>query len=292
MQNTYKFHEHAAIADNLSINGADIAHSSVKPEHGIIGEVEVISTTRRGTSRFTRTIRRNNELLLGGANFFSEKANNMRSGFAPLPIDVEYGIHTIEDLTVDSETIKNEVICGMTIGIDGCVNTYNTVKPVLSHSRIVPGMIPFRKMTLEEEVLLTEAERAKYFMRVVDNNGYVMYYGKRFDDTPRIYTMFEDGTEVPSNIATVAEPKAIKHYTKYILTVEGKDVREYFKIRDRSTVNSKINSAGLITGYPGVGSDGLEEYFHVIQATTLNFENQELKDSESMVTFIYRLNIR
>ena len=84
----------------------------------------------------------------------------------------------------------------------------------------------------------------------------------------------------------------MKHYTQYLLTVEGVDVREYFKILDRSTANSKISSAGLVAGYVGTGSDGLEEYYDVRQITTLNFESQALKDSESMLTFIYRMNIR
>lgn len=286
-----KVQDHAKISDSIWTPSGELL-STAEYKHGIIGEVEIISKTRRGTTRFTRTLRRNNELLIGGANFYSEKANNMRSGFNPTPLDVEYGIHTVEEIQLTADTIKEETICGMTIGIDGCVNTYNTVKPVLTHSRAVPGMIPFRKMRLEEEVLLKEEERAKYFMRVVDGNGYVSYYGKRFDDTPTIYTMFEDGTEVPSNIASIAEPKAIKHYTKYLLTIEGKDVREYFKIRDRSTVNSKVNSAGLVTSYPGEGADANPEWFNVRQTTTLNFENQELKDSESMITFIYRMNIR
>lgn len=282
--------DHAAFTDDLLINGNPVQRAAHKSE--IVGEVEILSHTRMGKARFTKTTKRQNELLLGGANFFSEKANNMRSTFTPVPIDVELGIHKNEEVELTVDTLKEKVICGMTIGIDGCVNTYNTVKPVLTHSRVVPGMIPFRKMKLEEEVLLDEETRAKYFLRVVDNAGYVSYYGKKFDSVPVIYNIFEDGTEVPSSISTVAEPKAIKHYTQYLLTVEGVDVREYFKILDRSTANSKISSAGLIAGYAGTGSDGLEEYFDVTQITTLNFESQALKDSESMLTFIYRMNIR
>lgn len=282
--------EHAAITDSIEVGGRTLAKPKHKAE--IIGEVEILCTSRYGKSRFTKTIKRHNELLLGGANFFSEKANNMRSTFAPVTIDVELGIHRKEDLEMTVDTLKEKKIIGMTIGIDGVVNTYNTVKPVLAHSRIVPGMIPFRKMKLEEEVLIDEDTRAKYFMRVVDNAGYVSYYGKHFDSTPTIYTLFEDGTEVPSTISTISDPKAIKHYTKYLLTIEGKDVREYFKIMDRSTVNSKVNSAGLVAGYPGTGVDDLEEFFDVTQLTALNFENQALKDSESMITFIYRMNIR
>lgn len=290
MGNTLLRMDHAAVADELYANDRLIGHTQHKSE--IVGEVEIISRSRFGRARFTKTTKQHNELLIGGANFFSEKANNMRSTFAPVPIDVELGIHKNEDIEATVDTLKAEYICGMTIGIDGCVNTYNTVKPVLTHSRVVPGMIPFRKMKLEEEVLLDEETRAKYFLRVVDNAGYVSYYGKRFDSVPVIYNLFEDGTAIPSNIATVAEPKAMKHYTQYLLTVEGVDVREYFKILDRSTANSKISSAGLVAGYVGTGSDGLEEFYDVRQITTLNFESQALKDSESMLTFIYRMNIR
>ena len=61
-------------------------------------------------------------------------------------------------------------------------------------------------------------------------------------------------------------------------------------------MRSLINSVGLLTGYLGTAGDAadkkddtIQEVFNARMMTTLNMENNELKDSESTVTFIYRL---
>lgn len=104
--------------------------------------------------------------------------------------------------------------------------------------------------------------------------------------------MFEDGTVVPIDVNTQNPDKFIKVFTKYRAVIDQRDIREYFKYTEGSTLRSLINSVGLITGYPLLSKDGTEEYFNVRGMTTFNMENQELKDSESTITFIYRLFIQ
>ena len=109
----------------------------------------------------------------------------------------------------------------------------------------------------------------------------------------RCDVFYEDGTVVPTNVGDTTVDKFIRVYTTYRFTVNKYDIREYFKITQGSTMKSLINSAGLIAGYNGGNAvDGYPEYHNVRGITTLNMENQELKDSESKITFIYRLFIQ
>ena len=49
---------------------------------------------------------------------------------------------------------------------------------------------------------------------------------------------------------------------------------------------------GAVAGYPGAAVDGNEEFFNVRGITTVNMENQELKDSASTITVIYKQYIQ
>ena len=105
--------------------------------------------------------------------------------------------------------------------------------------------------------------------------------------------MFEDGTSVPVDVYTQNPDKFIKVFTKYRAVIDQRDIREYFKITQGSTLRSLINSVGLVTGYPlKLGDEIYEEFYNVRGMTCFNMENQELKDSESTITFIYRLFIQ
>ena len=132
-------------------------------DHRIIGEVEVIRNDQYGDeSLFTKTIEYN-DLLVNGSVYFSEKINNFRSSFAPTPLDVDLGVHTLEEITRDDSTIRDEVVAGIVIGIDGCTNTYNTVKPVQRHHKCVPGIVPFR--TVDQANDLENRDRSQYFLK-------------------------------------------------------------------------------------------------------------------------------
>lgn len=278
--------EHARINDDLLVG-----KTRVKPHHEapIVGEVEVIvDSAVDGKHIFTKSIK-NNELLVNGAVFISEKINNIRSGFANLPLDVEVGTHTIDQINRTVTTIPDEKICGLVIGNGGNQGVYSAIYPVDRGARVVPGMIPYRVVPLGDD--LNEADRKYYFMRVV-RGDYAYYYGKTFDVDREIHVQYEDGTLVqPNDESGANSDKFIKTFTRYKITVDNRDVREYFKITEGSTLMSFINSVGLVAGYPVTDEDGNTEYCNVRCLTTLNMENQELKDTESTITFIYRLFI-
>lgn len=269
--------------DEAIVNGKLVKGDSA----GIVGMVEVIYEGKGGRSVFTRNLY-TNDLLVNGAVFMSEKINNIRSTFRTTPIDVELGVHTADELVVDTSTIPNEKICGLMVGTGGTIDTYNSVRKVNRAARIVPDVVPFRVVPVGED--LSPTDRVKYILRV-QRGEYIYYYGKKFDIEREINVQFSDGTTVPLNVDTLNNPKFIRTFTKYQVVVDSRDIREYFKYTEGSTINSMINSLGLITGYPGVSADNAEEFFNVRGMTTLNMENHELKDSESTITVIYRLFI-
>ena len=280
--------EKVKIREELNINGKQYNGNTAD----IIGEVEVIYQSRyNGKTMFTRNLYKN-DLLVTGALFMSEKNNNMRSKYTTTPIDVELGVHNVEDVDNSNATISDELICGMMIGNGGAGDTYNAVYKVNRAAHSVPGMIPFRVVKVEADGTdLSETERDKYFLRIVKGD-YAYYYGKKFDIDHEINVLYEDGTIVPLDANTAVTNKFIRVFTKYIVTITQTDVREYFKITQGSTLKSLVNSLGLMTGYPKEDDNGHEEFYNVRGLTTFNMENHELKDSESTITIIYRLFIQ
>lgn len=269
-------------------SGRMLAYS--KQEKTVIGEVEIIHQSKAtGKTVFTRTIRRN-DLLATGSVYMSEKLNGFRSKFITTPIDVELGIHSQAEVDTSSVTVPMEVVCGIMVGNGGSSDTYNTVARVRRASRTVPGVVPFRVVPATAD--LSPTVRSNYILRK-PRGEYIYYYGKRFDADPFISVLYEDGTVVPTNVGDALDnSKFIKVYTTYRATVDQNDIREYFKITQGSTLRSLVNSVGLITGYPGTSADGNPEFYNVRGMTTLNMENQELKDSESTITYIYRVFIQ
>lgn len=275
-------------AEELYANGRMIAMAKSDPS--MIGMVEVIyQTAHGGVPVFTKSLHKN-DILTTGSVYMLEKINGLRSRFVTTPIDVELGVHSSSEVNQGNSTIPNEIVCGAMIGNGGTGDTYNTVRKVRRANRMVPGAIPWRVVKSTQD--LEGTERQQYFMRR-QIGEYVYYYGKKFDATPVITVAYEDGTTVPVNVGDLVDTnKFIRAYATYRFTAGKKDVREFFKVTQGSTMNSLINSVGLITGYPGQSSDQQTEYFNVRGMTTLNMENQDLKDSESTVTFIYRLFIQ
>lgn len=262
--------------------------------HKIVGEVEVIYSGRKGNRKiFTRSFNEN-DLLLTGAVFLSEKLNDMRSTFITNPIDVTLGVHSESEIDFSSATVGKEKVCGIMVGNGGAGDTYNTIHRVNRMDKAVPGMVPFRVVPVGED--LTGAVRNKYILRVVQN-GYAWYYGKKFETEPEINVIYEDGRIISPTTSPTGDTSSnfIKTFTKYTAVVDAEDIRQYFLITEGSTLRSLINSVGLMTGYPGTCIDTdetvHEEFFNVRGMTTLNMENNELKDDEATLTFVYRLYI-
>ena len=232
-----------------------------------------------------------NTLLIVGGVFLSERINNWRSTFAPPSVDEILGVHTVDQIDRSNNTIAQEKVCGFMIGIGGSGDVWGAIRPVHRTALTVPEPIPFRVVPVSED--LTGNLRRRYILRVVRGN-YVYYYGRRFDATRDINVEYEDGTVVPSNayIGGDVNGKFVKTFTKYHLDINEVEVREYFKMVDGSTLRSRVNSVGLITGYPGRSTDGsgAEEYFNVRTITTANLNNRELKDTHSTADYDYLFN--
>lgn len=262
-------------------------------DHGMsmAGKVKIIGRDHKGRVLFTKT--EDNALLINGATYILEKINNRRSRFAPPPLDVQYGSHQQADVTVDTTTLSQEYVCGMVFGVGGCTNTYNTVRPVLRNALTVPEMVPIRMVPAAED--FTGDERNKYFLRrttFVGGVEYAMYYGKVFDMDPRIDIVFESGDDIPDDVYKYDDPGFLFSFTNYTLTVDSNDIREYFRINDGNTSMSRINSIGLVAGYPVVNDLGHTEFYNVRCLTTVNTESLELKDSLSTIQVIYDWHCR
>ena len=298
-------HDSLRTIDQLAVNGVQVAGGD---PHEIIGEVEVIYRSKRGNRTvFTKTLRRN-DLLVTGAVFLSEKASNVRSSYVPGPLDLSLPdyptlhTHTSDQITPsDPTTIPDERICGIMVGRNGCGETYNQVHRVYRTDRAVPGMVPFRTVPIGED--LAGEDRKKYFLRVVDDN-YVYYYGKRFSESREINVNWEDGSIVDASTLVPGNDrgKLVKTFTKFTVSIEAEDIREYCRIKEGTTIRSLVNSVGLLTGYPMKAEDQEEEpsdmspdandvleFGNVRSMTTLNTEDYPLKDAESTMDITYRL---
>jgi hypothetical protein len=310
------FDQSAQIKEEIDVSGKRLA--SYGPN--IIGEVEVIYRSKKdGKAIFTKSLHKN-DLLVTGAVFFSEKGNNMRSGYRTTALDEKYDVHRREVDYTDADwraNISKEQICGVMIGNGGCGQTYNHVYKVNRSDLSVPGMIPFRvgEVIVDDLPLdtnpyntdgngtsavmsagnitkpITGATRKKYFLCAVDGK-YIYYYGKTWDIEPEICVLYEDGTTVPLNANELVTDKFVRVFTRYSITIDQSDVREWFKKNDGSTMQSLVNSIGLVSGWPVDDPWGFPEFCNVRGITTFNMENHELKDSESTIEIIYRLFVQ
>ena len=311
-----KYDQSAQVKEELDVSGKRMA--SYGPN--VIGEVEVLYRSKKdGNVMFTKTLHKN-DLLVTGAVFFSEKGNDMRSGYRTTSLDEKYDVHRRDvDYTDDDwrRNISKEKICGIMIGNGGCGHTYNHVYKVNRSDLSVPGMIPFRvgEVVVDDLPLETNpynidgngtsavmsagnitmpisgATRKKYFLCAVDGQ-YIYYYGKTWDTEPEICVLYEDGTTVPLNANELVTDKFVRVFTRYSITIDQSDVREWFKKNDGSTMQSLVNSIGLLSGWPVDDPWGFPEFCNIRGITTFNMENHELKDSESTIEITYRLFVQ
>lgn len=291
MSHNVRGHTNVCIGDEAYINGVlAAAHRNTE----VIGEVEVIYRSKKnGKAVFTKTISQN-DLLVTGAVYLSEKVNNVRAAYRTVPLDVSLGVHNVDEVDMTDATIPFEKICGLMVGRGGCGDTYNSVHRVVRTDLAVPGAVPFRCIDTSHRSDLSGDERNQYFLRVEDGN-LVYYYGKKFNAEREINVVYEDGTAVdPTTLIPGNDRgKLIKTYTKFTTVITADDIREYCKVAEGNTLHSLVNSIGLITGYPVAPSDKVdnpdaEEFAMVRGLTTLNTEDYPLKDSESTMDITYR----
>lgn len=314
VENHSSAHDNVRILDSMDFNGARVAGGD---PHEIIGEVSIVYRSKHnGKAVFTKTIRRN-DLLVTGAVFITEKINAMRSSYIPTPLDVKHGIHAMDDQfdlegstlhMIDAGTLPYERICGIMVGREGCGETNNQVHRVYRTDTEVPGVVPFRTINLSDgQEDLTGDERKLYILRheeTINGKDCICYYGKRFIVDREINVQWEDGTVVDASTLVRGSDrgKLVRTFTKFTTMLSSKDIREYCKISEGSTVRSVVNSVGLITGFPVDPSNNSiltpaqealytepYEFGFVRGMTTLNTEDYPLKDKESTMKITYRL---
>lgn len=270
MSEIVRLHDEAMVNDVLIKGNAP---------NTVIGEVMVSSYT--GDVLFTRKIYKN-DLLLGGCVYFMEKVYGKRSNFRPTPLDIELGVNT--EVIVDNNTLKEEQIIGIVCGVGGSSDLYNTVKPVQRHHRTVDDIVPFRYTKVE----LSGDTRKEYCLRVKNPDNTYSYYGKIFKSAPEIKVEYSNELPVQNDVGDSITVDQINVFAESTVYFSGDDIRERVLARDGSTDKSRINTIGLIAGYPIKDEFGNVEYANVRTITTLNMENRELKNWDDTINIRYR----
>lgn len=274
--------EQASGAFSMEVGGVKYASSI---EERLTGNGIVAVSHYNGRTLFTNNTIEKNCYLLNGRIFLLEKGSGVRSGFSQSSLDEDLGISTSLEVKKDLVTLPLEKIIGFIVGFGGCGDSRKTILVSKSHEKHVPDWFPLR-VTTER---LSETERAKYILEKL-NNGKYEYWGKRFENTPTIYVMYENGVEVPGNVFNMADPGVIKTYVRYNCFVNASECREYFLNTYGNTEDCRINSVGLVTGYDD--TSGAEVITRNVRGMSiLNMENKELADDASTVGLAYDFSL-
>lgn len=246
---------------------------------------EVTFKNELGETLFTT----HNELVLSGGLFLFEKIGNTNAPINIQTANIDLGILPTEVDPGFKGPRREAGIFGFVLGLGGCTDVFDTVKPVKYKERKVEAMIPFRKVPKTKD--LTSAERNKYFMRK-ENNGYYDYYIKRFEAEPVIKAEFDEPgfPAVPPNVDEMPDDKVINTYIQFTLKVTRDDMREYFKVAGGGLNKARINSLGLVYGYPDT-SLGYNEYKGVRLFSKLNMNNEPLDNETKELNIVYKIYI-
>jgi hypothetical protein len=268
-----------SLKEMILANGVPVSAGRNIKEKGIIE-----SNYFDGTSLFTRTYK--NDLLVTGALYFLEKANNVRAEYQPTSIDQDYAVIGA-NVTRNLINLGQENLIGIMVG-NGGAGLSGSIYEVQLHKKTVPGLVPFRVVPISED--LTGTERTKYFMRVVDGS-LIYYYGKRFESA-NLKVLYKNGTEVPLNVGLLDQADDIDVYMEYTVPVSTKDIREYSILTNGDTRLSRVNSLGILSGFPETIDGGLTEYRNIRGVTVSNMDNHPLKDNLSFINFVYRVYLK
>ena len=229
-----------------------------------------------------------NQVVLGGSLFILSKVFGVNSSLNVDDLNTIMGIGT-GGKPITEKYPKENVICGFTVGIDGCGASYKDVKAVKHQDRQVPGMIPFRVT----DTPLEGEEKKKYWFHKQLEDGKHAYYVKRFEDLPKIKSLWrdapdgQDGSPVTDGAHESDRLDGIETFVEIIIQFSPKDLIEYFELYE-GIEDARFNSIGLVTGIEGEIEDGSKELKQVIQATILTFGN-ELLHMDKDLTMIYRV---
>lgn len=227
-----------------------------------------------------------NQVVIGGTLFTMEKVWGVKS-----QLEIET-LNNIMQIANDGPTItdnKNTFVCLFGLGTGGAGDTAKSVKDVKYYEREIFDMIPLRVPDGE----LTEQEKLQYFFRTRLLNGRDAYYLKRFEDNPKIVSLWrdgdegEDGTEVENGVHLTQRVEPIESFVEMHLKITKKDVREFFEMNGEIE-EARFNSIGLFTGCLCDMGDGTYDYKNVKLFSKLNIPNESLQLRKDMDIY-YRI---
>lgn len=258
----------------INEDGIIISHEE---DYGkVVGIIDGMTKNILGNTIFKSMER--NKLLLQGANLFLEKMAGKRSTFQPQTLNSILGIN---DTAPDNSNLSAEQFMGFVIGLSNNNGMYGDKPAVNEADRNLYVLLPFR-MT---DAPLTSPDKDKYLLYKDDSAGATgkhIYYGKRFESGPDVKVVYEDGSEVPIDVANPAQ-KILK-YIEWTIKIDIDDLEEYFTINPDS-IGRRVTSIGLITGFPS----GAYEVHHTQLATKANIDMLPLAEKGSHTTLRYRV---
>lgn len=228
---------------------------------------------------------KHNELLLSGGLFVLAKISG---------VDIPLDIKTINsDLNINvQETTKSftgprreDVIQGFMVGIDGCDDMFDTVKPVYTKQRTITAPIPFSMV--EDLNELSDEEKARYALTVHEDNWYKSYL-KHFESTPQIFCEFDEpgAPPVPATVDLLESDSVINTYIRFMCKINEKDLRTFYKEQGGGLRKARMNTLALVTGYP----DG-NDYKGCRCFSKINFNNEPFDNETKELTFSYKIFI-
>lgn len=227
-----------------------------------------------------------NELLLSGGLFTLAKIANVNMPITIQTLNQDLNIEAGETPPTEPGPRKIDHIFGFIIGIGGCTDTFDTVKPVLYKERKVDSLIPFRKV--KKDVGLDVDERSKYYMKKSNGDTWE-YFIKKFESTAVILAEYDKAGNppVPANVDETPGNEPMNTYLKFILKVSNKDIREFFEQRGGGLRKARVNTLGLVTGY----YDNSGEYKGVRVFSKINFNNEPFDNETKELTIVYKIFI-
>ncbi len=281
---TKHFADHVSTDEMKQIILDDLNRKINNPK-GPTFKTQVIAKNELGEVLFDE----HNELLLSGGLFLLQKIAN---------VDTPITIATLnQDLNILPQIVKppeaglrrEDALFGFVVGVGGAGDVFDTVKDVKYKERKVEGILPFRKVPTTKD--LSPALRGKYFMRRQSDN-YLEYYIKKFETTPVIHAEFDEPGQpaVPGDVDTQPENKIINTYIQFVLRIDKDDCRQYFQLNGGGLNKARINTLGLVHGYPD-NSLGYTEYRSCRIFSKLNFNNEPLANLSKEITIIYKIYV-
>ena len=227
-----------------------------------------------------------NELLLSGGLFTLSKISGINIPLAIKTLNQDLSINVNETTESYTGLRREDIIRGFMIGIDGCGDVFDTVEPVYTKERRITSLVPFRMVEQSDD--LQDSEKAKYKMKVSES-GYFKYYAKGFETAPVIKCEFDEtgSPSVPANVDESASTSPINTYLQYVLKINLNDVREFYKLIGGGLRKARINTLGLITGYPADNGDLKGTHMF----SKINFNNEPFDNNPKELTVIYKIYI-